>query len=347
MPDDPRHASDRSATAVAADWVARRDRGLSAAEQDDYLQWLASDPRHAAWIARHEATFARLRQLARWQPGDAAEPNPDLFAPPAARRRRWAVPLLAAAAAVAIAGYFTWSAPRAPAPPTVAESVPVQGFLRVNEKRALPDGSIVELKDGSRIDVEFSPELRRVRLHGEAHFTVARDAARPFVVDAGGVAVRAVGTAFNVRLEGATVDVLVTEGKVQIESTAVVPHETGETAPLPTLVAARQRTVVPLEPAAAVPAVVSVTPEQGREALAWQAPRLQFFETPLSEAVAEFNRHNPDQRLTVRDADLGRVRIGGTFRVDNVEGFVRLLEVTLGIRGTPGGAGETVLGRGP
>ncbi len=34
---------------------------------------------------------------------------------------------------------------------------------------------------------------------GEAHFAVAPDAARPFVVRVGGVAVRAVGTAFNVR----------------------------------------------------------------------------------------------------------------------------------------------------
>jgi len=350
MNDDMRHASDRSATAVAADWVARRDRGLSAAEQDDYLQWLASDPRHAAWIAQHEATFARLQRLAQWQPGGAADPNPDLFAPPAARRWRWAAPLLAAAAAVAVAGYVSLRPPAAPATPaaaTVADAVAVQGFLRVNEKRALPDGSVVELKDGSRIDVEFSPESRRVRLHGEAHFVVAKDATRPFVVEAGGVAVRAVGTAFNVRLEGGTVDVLVTEGRVQVEPAAPAAAEPGDATPAPMVVEARQRTVVPIEPASVAPAVVSVTPEQVREALAWQAPRLQFFETPLSEAVAEFNRRNPQQRLLLREADLGRVRIGGTFRVDNVEGFVRLLEVTLGVRGAPGGAGETVLTRGP
>ena len=31
---------------VAADWVMRHDRGLSPAEQDQFLQWLAADPRH-------------------------------------------------------------------------------------------------------------------------------------------------------------------------------------------------------------------------------------------------------------------------------------------------------------
>ncbi len=345
--DSPRPAPRRSAIEAAADWVARRDRGLSAAEQDDYLQWLASDPRHPALVARHEATLARLQRLAHWQPGGAADPNPDLFAPVAAGRRRRFYPLLAAAAAVVVAGYLALRGPVPPAGAPIADAVPVQNFLRVNEKRALPDGSVVELKDGSRIDVEFAPELRRVRLHGEAHFVVAKDAARPFVVEAGGIAVRAVGTAFNVRLEGGTVDVLVTEGRVQVETAGPATAEAGEAVPAPMVVAARQRTVVPREPAAVAPAVVTVTPEQVREALAWQAPRLQFFETPLSEAVAEFNRRNPPQRIVLREADLGRVRIGGTFRVDNVEGFVRLLEVTLGIRSTPGGAGETVLERAP
>jgi len=221
MDNSPQPAPRGSARDEAADWVARRDRGLSAAEQDDYLQWLAGDPRNAARVARHEATFARLQRLAQWQPGGAADPNPDLFAPPQARGLRRLLPVLAAAAAVLVAAALP------PATPPVA-AVPVQNFLRVNEKRALPDGSVVELKDGSRIDVEYAPELRRVRLHGEAHFVVAKDATRPFVVEAGGVAVRAVGTAFNVRLEGGTVDVLVTEGRVQVEAAASAAAAAGD-----------------------------------------------------------------------------------------------------------------------
>ena len=31
---------------LAAEWLVRRDRGLTPAEQDDFLQWLAADPRH-------------------------------------------------------------------------------------------------------------------------------------------------------------------------------------------------------------------------------------------------------------------------------------------------------------
>jgi transmembrane sensor len=339
------------AVAAAAAWLARRDRGLTAAEQDDYLQWLASDPRHPALMARQEAAFALMSRLSRWQPGRGAEPNPDLFAPVPATppRGRWAPWALAAAALAVLAGGFLFRTSPLPGAttPLPGDAALATGFLRVNERRALPDGSLVELKDGSRIDVDFSPEFRRVRLHGEAHFTVAKNPVRPFVVEAGGVAVRAVGTAFNVRLEAGAVDVLVTEGRVSVEPVAAVAGGAGEPGPAPALVEARQRTVVPLAPTAAVPEVVSVTPEQVREALAWQAPRLQFFETPLGEAVAEFNRRNTSYRLILHDADLARVRIGGTFRIDNVEGFVRLLEVTLGIRSEAAGNGEIRLRRLP
>ena len=63
----------------------------------------------------------------------------------------------------------------------------------------LPDGSIVELNTSSTAAIAFSPAERRVRLtQGEGHFSVAKDAGRPFVVEARGLAVRAVGTMFNV-----------------------------------------------------------------------------------------------------------------------------------------------------
>jgi transmembrane sensor len=53
---------------------------------------------------------------------------------------------------------------------------------------------------------------------GEAHFQVAKNPARPFVVVARGVEIRAVGTAFSVGLESTRVEVLVTEGQVAVET---------------------------------------------------------------------------------------------------------------------------------
>lgn len=316
----------------AVTWLVRRDRGLTPAEQDEYLQWLCADPRHAEILAQHAAAFERMMQLYEWQPGQSTEPNPDLFA----LRRRWRWPLLsgslAAAAALAV-GFSVWLVSSDGVAPAQ------KSHLRVNEKRALADGSLVELKDGSRLQVEFSPAARRVRLTGEAHFKVAKDAGRPFVVDAAGVRVRAVGTAFNVRLGADAVDVLVTEGTVQVAPTAeAIPTPTAapeaEAATITTLNAG-QRVRVNLAGGPA-PQVAAASDAEIAATLEWQGPRLQFYETPLATAVREFNAHNASRSgsklLKLGEDELGRVPIGGTFRIDNVDAFVRLLELTIDVR---------------
>jgi len=319
-------------------WLARRDRGLTPAEQDDYMQWIVADPRHAEAMMQHAAAFERMMHLYEWQPWHTTEGNPDLFAP--RRRVRWwpwaASVVLAAAAAVGLSFIYSWHAPAAPA---------VTSYLQVNERLALPDGSRVELKDGSRIVVQYSDRERRVKLTGgEAQFSVWQDARRPFIVEAGGIEVRAVGTVFNVRLEDRTVAVLVTEGRVKVNREPPAATSGGSVAEV--ILAAGEQTAVPLavDAVQAAPVVVPATSEQISQSLAWQTPRLQFWETPLAEAVAEFNRLNRFQ-IVIGDAELGRRLIGGTFRPDNVEGFVRLLETTLDVRSDRRGDHETVLRR--
>jgi transmembrane sensor len=327
----------------AARWLARRDRGLTSAEQDEYLQWLAADPRHAEAVAQHAAAFERMMQLYEWQPGQSSEPNPELFAP-ARRRWRWQTwgAGLAAAAVMAVCAALWWSARDASRPAVAHKS-----HLRVNEQRALPDGSLVELKDGSRINVEFSPARRIVRLAGEAHFKVAKDAARPFFVEARGVTVRAVGTAFNVRVAPEAVEVLVTEGTVHVNQLAADATKPSVVDDVPaagaTTLSAGQRAVVNLA-AATAPHVSTPSHDEVAATLEWQAPRFQFYETPLAVAVREFNEHNRTQ-LVLGQLEIGDIPIGGTFRVDNVDGFVRLLELTLEIHAEPRGENEIVLRR--
>jgi transmembrane sensor len=338
---NPAATSAETIAATAADWLARRDRGLTAAEQDTYLTWLRSDPRHAEAVARHAAVLERMMGLGAWQPELSADPNPDLFAPPARRPWRVFAPVLALAAALVL-GFFIWS------PESDAPTAPAKTYLRVNERQALTDGSVVELKDGSRLDVQFTPGERRVRLIGEAHFTVAKNPDRPFIVEAHGVEVRAIGTAFNVRADAAAVEVLVTEGSVRVTEPASTLNAqllTPNVQVQPqTFLTAGQQVVVPLAALAPAPVVATVSEAQIRTALEWQTPRLQFFETPLADAVAEFNRHNAAP-LVLADPSLGAVPIGGTFRVDNVAGFVRLLELTVDVRSEPRADGAVVLKR--
>lgn len=330
--------------AAAARWVLRRDRGLTAAEQDALSHWLAADPRHGAALAEHRWGWDELDRLTGLQTSLGAVPDPDLFAHrPAARvRRRWwlaAGSVLAAAAIVAVMLRVV----RAPQPTESAKTV-AQFSAVPCERLTLADGSVVELNRGAVAEVEYSPTERRVRLvRGEANFTVAKDAARPFVVGAGGVEVRAVGTVFNVRLDPAAVEVVVTEGHVRVASPEFVapalagpanlPAKAGATNESPSgllSLRAGQSAVVSLTPAAPPPQVVALAPTQLAARLAWQPRLLDFTDAPLAEIVAEFNRRNPVQ-LVVADPALAARRLSATFRSDNVEGFVRLMESDFGM----------------
>lgn len=350
MSADPHQPIPSAIHDVAANWLAKRDRGLTATEQDDYMHWLAADPRHAEALAQHAAALERMMQLYEWTPAHDTEPNPDLFAPSAGSGlsrhvHRWRMVLAAAAALALVAVIWQPWSPRESSP--VVAAAP-KSYLRVNERFALPDGSRVELKDGTQLVVQYSEKERRVQLTGgEAHFSVWKDKDRPFVVDVAGVEVRAVGTAFNVRLEDTRVQVLVTEGKVSVAARteagadASVSGAPPSALGAPLLITVGQQATVALV-SASLPEITPVTHEDIARELAWQAPRLQFSETPLSDAIAEFNRLNRHQ-LELADPALGSLRIGGTFRPDNVEGFVRLLDETLGLQAERVGDNRTRL----
>lgn len=324
-PSDATRIEDQAAT-----WVLRQDRGLTAPEQDEFMQWLADDPRHGEVLARQRQNWARLDLLGQWKPEHSSRPNRDLLAPPdevaTESRPRWR-PWLALAAAVAVAfvGFIFW--PRAGAP---AEERPPQAIAAI-ESRTLADGSVVELNRGAAIAVRFTPTERRVTVErGEAHFTVAKNAARPFIVSAGGVDVQAVGTAFNLRLGHSAVEVLVTEGRVRVDQEAAGGGKREVVVPA---LDRGQRTLVALGAPTPVPArIAPVSDEQMAQLLAWQPRLLEFTSAPLRSVVAEFNRCNAPLHLVVADSDLAEVEVSASLRSDNVEGFLRLLEAGFGVR---------------
>lgn len=342
---NPSSSSSPEIVKAASEWLARRDRQLNATEQDAYLQWLRESPAHGEAIAQLEKTWRALNQLKQWRPEHSPRPNPDLLAPKRPSSRRWMVwPALVAAALTLAFVSLQWRSSR------VEEAGHHHAIIHPGpERMTLEDGSIVELNAGAKISVKFTPEERRVLLEwGEAHFTVAKNPARPFIVSADKFAVRAVGTAFSVQLNQQAVSVLVTEGKVRLDESQPATGHAGE-APreISHLVAGQQAimsTIVPETTKDVSPMQIrEVTPAEIERALSWQGLRLEFVEMPLHDVAEEFNRYN-QRKLVIGDDLTGAMLVQGKFRADNVDAFVRLLDLGFGVTSTPRG-NEIVLRR--
>lgn len=345
--DPVRISSDQEIKRAATEWLSRRDRGLTPSEQDEFFQWLSKDPRHGEWYARAQVTWSDLKVLVDWRPEHGSKPNPDLLA---IRRKRttWFIPFSLATAAALTLGFYIWKSPGS-SRSQAGESI-AQGY----EQRILEDGSTVELNRGAAVDVRFTPAERHVvLLSGEAHFIVAKNANRPFIVQADGISVRAVGTAFDVRLDTREVAVLVTEGEVQVGSgwavlASRIPTAGGSSAdiaPSPIMVTAGERATVSRDPASPPAHVVQVSDQEIARLLAWQPRQLEFDSTPLSQVVAEFNRHNQLQ-MVIADPAINSIPIGATFRSDNVDAFVRLLEASFHVKAERG-EGRIILRNAP
>ena len=188
------------------------------------------------------------------------------------------------------------------------------------EQVTLEDGSKIALNTNTEVRVHYSSHYRHIDLtRGEALFQVAKNKEKPFDVEAGSTTVRAVGTAFSVRLheagENERVDVVVSEGRISINPPSKQTYAAGSVA-----------TVRNGRVDATVLAMEDIT---GR--LAWTTGRLMFQGEKLSDVIQELNRYNLRQ-LQITDPDIADLRVGGTFQATDPDGFARALGATFGIK---------------
>ena len=250
--------------------------------------------------------------------------------------RRWArmaaFGIACAAAGVAAALFVAQS----PSPSTVSEPIQVasQAKAPVREAR-LSDGSTVQLAPQSTVSLNYTKESRALELEtGEAHFSVAVDEDRPFIVAAGPVRVRAVGTAFNVRRAGERVVVTVIEGKVDVyrlrDSTASDSRgeRRSETAPSRDAVTVTSGGQVRWDEEQPGPALSAVDPAQ---ALSWREGRLAYAREPLRAVVSDLNRYS-DRPVVIRDEAVGRLRVTGTVFTDATGAWLATLPNSLPVR---------------
>jgi transmembrane sensor len=310
----------------ASDWVAKHDRALTAEEQDTFFDWLAASPLHSEAYSRRQIVWKEMNVLADWRPEHSTEPNPDLLATSQKRSKLIWFSAISGIAALLAIGLFMGS--------QLKQSKQGESILLASgesaqfyEHHVLEDGSTVELNRGAQVAVRFFDDKRLVDLlAGEAHFTVAKDAKRPFVVRARGTVVQAVGTAFNVMLNSEEVEVIVTEGRVLVNPSIATTRESviDELEPLVRKLSAGQRSVVEFSAVMGPPVIEEIAIEEIGERLAWKNELLDFTDTPLSEVILEFNRRNHTQ-LVIGDSNLSDLPINGSLKPQNLDVFVEML----------------------
>lgn len=331
----------RRIEAEASEWVARCDaEELSADRRAALDRWLAADARHRAAFNALQGTWARLDALGQLKHGAPERADRNLAAPRHVKPQ-WRALQKPQAWAMAAAASLLMAV-------TVASMVLDRGAVHeatyrtdIGEQRevALPDGSLLNLNTGTRIAVVYTAAAREVTLRrGEAHFEVARDTERPFSVLAGTGVVRAVGTAFNVRLKAEAVEVTVTEGAVTVgarEPAAAVrgiQSEPAEIEPVPRIeplpIAAGQKARLKARRQAEVTAVA---PAEIERSLAWRDGMLLFNGETLEEMVAEVNRYSRT-RIAIANDELRAIRVGGYFKAGDVDAVLELVTTNLPVK---------------
>lgn len=291
----------------AAYWAARIDAGPLAPDELAELEpWLLEDPRHYGALAQATALLVPTENPTGAVRVDHAGPS-----------RRYVALGGSIAAGLTLllgsAGYVIWRRG--------------DGRYRtqIGEIRVVPlsDGSVVTLNTNSEIVVRFTKAQRLIELvHGEALFDVAKNKARPFIVQAATAQVRAVGTSFNVKaLPNQPVQVLVREGVVEVKRPDV------PVAPA-VRIAMNNRAIAPQDaPIVAKPVAVA---EVGRE-LAWRVGRIAFHGETLAEAASEFARYS-DVRIQIEDPAIANQKITGLFVSTDPVGFANAVAVSFELR---------------
>jgi transmembrane sensor len=302
----PNMATERAqAERAAASWIARRDVGpWTEAETTALAAWLEES-------AGNRVAYYRLNSA--WQEAGrlkaliGARSTVSSQTPRSGHWSRHPLTLAASLLVVVAAMLFAF---RGDLFQRERYSTVVGGLQAI----PMPDGSKVILNTASELRIAITDSERRVELEqGEAFFEVARDRARPFVVVAGNRRVVAVGTAFSVRRDGNDVRVAVTAGVVRL---AQRDSDPGSSLLTPGTVARVRNgnVLVQRKPLAEI-----------EQTLSWRSGVLTFRDTPLAQAVAEFNRYNT-RKMAIEDPAVAAIEIGGIFRATNLESFVQLLQ---------------------
>jgi transmembrane sensor len=312
--------------AEASVWIARlhgeeRDRATAA----DVRRWLQSDPQNAKAFELCTEVWEVSQNLRRVIPVATEVLQP--------RKKRWSLSITAAMAAGAVAVAALVGVFLLYRVPDVSTAVGEQRSLTLN------DGTRVFLNTATHVVVKYDKSVRKVELEaGEALFQVAKRPDWPFVVQAGGRQIRALGTSFVVRRDAQQTEVTLVEGKVTVS-----PAFNSDEQPAPGLQPGRggyaDRTdpgkVYTLHPgqrlifATGKPAQLD-TPSL-EKAMAWRRGQILLDNTPLSSAVSEMNRYS-SIKLVIERPEAQSLLINGLFQAGDSSSFATAVAEAYSLR---------------
>ncbi|HEX6866468.1 MAG TPA: FecR domain-containing protein, partial [Caulobacteraceae bacterium] len=290
---------------VAAEWFARvRIGGLDEEQREALAAWLAEHPSHLEAYEALERAWAGVESL-RGDPRVLAMRESAMRRNPA--WRRFLAPLAVAASLLIVAPGGAWLAYENGIIPN--REFQTRAFHTGFGERStitLPDGSKVTLNTESVVRTEAIKGRRQIYLDkGQAYFEVAHDAGRPFVVNAAGRTVTALGTAFEVRVDQGRFEVTLVEGKVRVEApipeAAALAADPPNTAEAPRVQSTEM--VAGTQLLATAQAEWKLQAADARREVSWTTGQLMFLRQPLGDVAAELNRYS-HVKIVIEDPEL-------------------------------------------
>lgn len=287
----------------AVDWFMRKnDVSWSPGDEAAFEAWLASDDANRTEFHHIEGMFAHLTTM------DFGVVRSERPARPARKWLRGAGLGASLAASLALLIYFD----------------DLALYLRADSLAGTGETSYVRLADGSRVHLDarsaiathIEGDRRRVTLlRGQAWFEVAPDPARPFVVEAAGGAVTALGTAFDVALDDGLARVIVTEHRVSISSGG-----------RDVIVRQGQQSDFSKNAAARPPIDADIERE-----MSWRHGQLVFEDRSLDDVVRALSRYHRG-KVVFLDPALRSRRVTGVFGVEDPIVALDEIQAALGLR---------------
>lgn len=319
--------TDKRTAMEAARWADRlRDSDQPVADRERLVDWLEKDPRRQRELEETQALLNSpelLRALAAAELRDRRD-----------RRRApvwtWAVGGIAACAgclALLVALPRT-AVPVAEPGAAAPERLTIASMPGRAREHVFPDGSVVTLNGGAELHVGPWKDDRRVELsRGDLHAQVSPDAARPFIVEASGVSVTALGTAFTVSVFTGATEIQVLEHSVRIEtrdglqSVDAVEGDSLRWTPSDGLV------------------------RQSARAEDWRTGWIETDGIRFSD-LAELVERTSGRRIGMAP-DVGALLLSGRFRISDADALARRAAASHGLSVTQASDGTLVLSRPP